>query len=139
MSNLLFISKIMEKAVLTQLQEHLSDNGLLETCQSPYRKEHSSETALLAVTDNILSNTDNRLSFIVAFLDLSVAMTPLTTRFCRKERVSHTEFTIKCFSGSLLQWPTICHRRKHFSKPVPLQFDVPQGSVLGSNLFILYT
>ena len=50
-SNLPFISKIIEKAVLTQLQEHLSGNGLLETCQSAYRKDHSTETALLAVTE----------------------------------------------------------------------------------------
>ena len=58
-SNLLFISKIIEKAVLTQLQEHLSGNGLLETCQSVYRKEHSTETALLyfSVIDNLHSNT----------------------------------------------------------------------------------
>ena len=62
-SNLPFIS-------LTQLQEHLSENGLLETCQSAYRKEHSTETALLAVTDNLLSNTDNRFASIVTFLDL---------------------------------------------------------------------
>ena len=66
----------MEKAVLTQLQEHLSDNGLLETCQSPYRKEHSSETALLAVTDNLLSNIDNWLATIVAFLDLRCVCFP---------------------------------------------------------------
>ena len=71
MSNLPFISKITEKAVLTQLQEHLTGNGLLETYQSAHRKEHSTETALLAVTDNLLSNIDNRLASIVAFLDLS--------------------------------------------------------------------
>ena len=70
-SNLPFISKLKKKkAVLTQLQEHLSGNGLLETCHSAYRKEHSTETALLAVTDSLLSNTDNRLASIIAFLAL---------------------------------------------------------------------
>ena len=73
LSNLPFISKIIEKAVLTQLQEHLIGNGLLETYRSAYRKEHSTERALLAVTDNLLSNTDNRLASIVTFLDLSAA------------------------------------------------------------------
>ena len=66
-----------EKAVLTQLQEHLRDDGLLETCRSAYRKEHSTETALLAVTDNLLSNTDNRLASVVPFLDLSAVFDTL--------------------------------------------------------------
>ena len=52
------------------VQQRLNGNGLLETCQPAYRKEHSTETALLAVTDTLLSNTDNRLASIVAFLDL---------------------------------------------------------------------
>ena len=76
-SNLRFISKIIEKAVLTQLQEHLSGNGLLETCHSAYRKEHSTETALLAVTDSLLSNTDYRLASIIAFFDFSAAFCTL--------------------------------------------------------------
>lgn len=47
-----------------------STNGLLEAYQSAYRKGHSMETALLAVTDNLLSDVDNRLTAVVAFVDL---------------------------------------------------------------------
>ena len=38
-SNMPFISKILEKVVLTQLQKHLSEKDLLETRQSAYKKE----------------------------------------------------------------------------------------------------
>ena len=44
MSNLYFISKILEKVVLIQLKNHLSGNNLLEIFQSAYRQNHSTET-----------------------------------------------------------------------------------------------
>ena len=74
MSNLPFISKILEKVVLTQLQKHLSENDLLEIRQSAYRKNHSTETALLSVVDGFLRNVDDRLVSVLALLDLSMAI-----------------------------------------------------------------
>ena len=76
-SNLPFDPKITEKAVLTQLREHLSANGLLEVYQSEHRKGHSIEPALLAVSDNLLFSVDNRITSVVAFLDLSAAFDTL--------------------------------------------------------------
>ena len=46
-SNLSFLSKILEKTVLDQLQTRLSANDLLEIRKSAYRKNHSTETAVL--------------------------------------------------------------------------------------------
>ena len=74
MSNLPFISKILEKVVLTQLQKHLSENDLLEMRQSVYRKTHSTETALLNVVDGLLRNASDRLVSVLALLDLSAAV-----------------------------------------------------------------
>ena len=74
MSNLPFISKILEKVVLTQLQKHLSENDLLEIRQSAYRKNHSTETALLSVVDGFLRNANDRLVSVLALLDLSMAI-----------------------------------------------------------------
>ena len=141
-SNLPFDPKITEKAVLTQLREHLSANGLLEVYQSAYRKGHSIETALLAVTDNLLLNVDNRLTSMVAFFDLSAAFCTLDHQIMLKRLSVHYGIQVKA-----LQWlssylsgrhqsVTICNLS---SKPVPLQFGVPQGSVLGPILFTLYT
>ena len=72
-SNLLFISKILEKAVLTQLRNHLSGNNLLEICQSVYRKDHNPETAVLSVLDGLLVSADERLVSLVALLDPSAS------------------------------------------------------------------
>ena len=46
-SNLSFVSKVVEQAVVSQLNKYLADNDLLQHCQSAYRKGHSTETALL--------------------------------------------------------------------------------------------
>ena len=77
MSNLPFISKILEKVVLTQLRNHLSSNNLLEICQSAYRKDHSTETAVLSVLDDLFASADERLVSLVALLDLSAAFDTL--------------------------------------------------------------
>ena len=61
-SNLLFTSNILKKVVLTQLRNHLSSNNLLEICQSAYRKDHSTETAVLSVLDGFLVNADEKTS-----------------------------------------------------------------------------
>ena len=77
MSNLPFISNILEKVVLTLLRNHLSSNNLLEICQSAYRKDHSTEAAVLSILDGLLVSADERLVSLVALLDLRAAFDTL--------------------------------------------------------------
>ena len=53
-SNLGFISNIVEKGTLTQFAEHCDGNRLLSTYQSAYRRNHSCETSLVKLADDIL-------------------------------------------------------------------------------------
>ena len=53
-SNLSYVSKLIERIVAARLNEHLSHNNLLEPMQSAYRCFHSTETALLRVQNDIL-------------------------------------------------------------------------------------
>ena len=140
-SNLPFISKILEKVVLTQLQKHLSENDLLEISQSAYRKNHNTETALLSVVDGLLRNADDRLVSVLALLDLSAAFDTLDHPILLQRL--ETTFGI---SGTVLHWLASylesCEQSVKvdniLSSPSPLQFGVPQGSVLGPILFTLY-
>ena len=140
-SNLLFISKIQEKVVLTQLWKHLSENNLLEIRQPAYWKNHSTETALLSVVDGLLRNADDRLVSVLALLDLSAAFDTLDHPILLQRL--ETTFGI---SGTAFWFAFYLEGREQsvkvdniLSSPSPLQFGVPQGSVLGPILFTLYS
>ena len=72
-SNLPYISKIVEKVVAARLQKHLQDNQLYEPMQSAYRPAYSTETALVRVTNDLLCAVDKQQAVILVLLDLSAA------------------------------------------------------------------
>ena len=72
-SNLTFISKVIEKVVSGRLNEHLIKNSMFDPLQSAYRDKHSTETALIKVQNDILSALDAGSSAILLRLDLSAA------------------------------------------------------------------
>ena len=141
-SNLPFISKLLERVVLRQLQQHLVDNNLLEINQSAYRKGHSVETAVLSVMDSLLTNSDEKSVSLVALLDLSAAFDTLDHSILLR-RLEIT-FGIR---GNVLKWfcSYVSQRFQSViingstSNPCPLLYGVPQGSVLGPVLFTLYS
>ena len=76
-SNLKFLSKLIEKSACLQLNKYLVNNNLHEPLQSAYKVGHSSrdgtETALLAITDDILLSLDRGENVFLVLLDLSAA------------------------------------------------------------------
>ena len=67
-SNLSFISKLIERAVCDQLLEYTATTDKLEGMQSAYRTDHSMETALLKVKTDILNDMDNKkVNFLILF------------------------------------------------------------------------
>ena len=141
-SNLPFLSKILEKVVLAQLESHLSRNNLREVCQSAYRQNHSTETLLLSVTDSLLCKADNRLVSLLTLLDQSAAFDTIDHKILLN-RLSYS-FGI---SGTVFKWfiSYLTNRTQSVSvgdlnsSPLPLKYGVPQGSVLGPILFTLYS
>ena len=73
MSNFPFISKIVEKAASLQISSHLEKNDLSDIYQSAYKKQHSIETALVRVQNDLLMALDSGCSVILLMLDLSAA------------------------------------------------------------------
>merc|ERR1711894_416918 len=72
-SNLPYLSKVIEKAAATQLQEHLAQNNIDEKFQSAYKRLHSTETATLRVQNDILRLIDDKKCVLLVLLDLSAA------------------------------------------------------------------
>ena len=72
-TNMPFLSKVLEPIVLKQFLQHLESHRLLEPFQSAYRKFHSTETALLSVVNDLLHASDSDCVTILSLLDLSSA------------------------------------------------------------------
>ena len=72
-SNLPFVSKILEKVESSRIEEHLTVNNLHEEHQSTCRKFHSTETALIKVQNDILQSLDQNEIAVLVLLGLSAA------------------------------------------------------------------
>ena len=70
-SNLPFISKITEKVANTRIEQHLLENNLHDPLQSAYRKQHSTETALIKIQHDIVQALDSGRVAALVLLDLS--------------------------------------------------------------------
>ena len=141
-SNLSFLSKLLEKIVLTQLNTHLSINDLFHPYQSAYRQHHSTETALLHILNDLLLSTDSGNISVLTLLDLSAAFDTIDHSIL----LNRLQYTFG-IHGTALSWFTSYIKGRHqsvliegiSSDPVNLTCGVPQGSVLGPVLFTLYT
>ena len=72
-SNLNFVSKILERVVSSQLLSHLDESCLLTGFQSAYRRFHSTESALLNIQDDLFLNMSEGSTTALTLLDLSAA------------------------------------------------------------------
>ena len=142
MSNLNYISKLLERVVAGQLNCYLQDNLLVNPFQSAYKTGHSTESALLKIKSDIHLSLSKGHSSALTLLDLSAAFDTIDHALLL-ERLS-LEYGL---SGSVLKWFTsyLTNRRQSvkihdtLSSERQLLYGVPQGSVLGPVLFTLYT
>ncbi len=139
-SNLPFLSKILEKVVSSQLYSFLEKKGC-EDFQSGFRPYHSTETALIRVTNDLLLSSDRGCISLLVLLDLSAAFDTIDHNILLNRLENFVGI-----SGSALAWfKSYLSDRHQFvavneevSYRSQVQYGVPQGSVLGPLLFTLY-
>ena len=141
-SNLNFISKVLERVLYSHLCNHLDSFPSLSPFQSAYRKLYSTETALIRIHNDLtLAMNRQRVSALV-LLDLSAAFDTidhniLLSRLNSCFGISNTAHSmLASYLSQRSQSVAIDHS---FSLNLALLRGVPQGSVLGPLLFTLYT
>jgi len=143
-TNLSTISKVMERLALSQLKSQIIDSPNFCPHQSAYRSSHSTETALIKITNDILSSIDVGSVVGLVGLDISAAF----------DTVNHGLLIDRLQSdfgvvGIPLKWISSYLQHRVYSVRVGQSTSpsvssasssgVPQGSVLGPLLFTAYT
>ena len=141
-SNLNFLSKILERIILFRMNAHFQTFPSLCPLQSAYRKFHSTETALLRIYNDLLRASDRRQVTALVLLDLSSAFDTIDHQILLDRLASFYGFS--GLALSLLR-SYLSDRTHHVvvqsssSPAFHITTGVPQGSVLGPLLFSLYT
>ena len=73
MSNLSILSKLLERLVVRRLLKHLDNNNLLLANQSAYRRFYSTETALLRLASDIVTESETGNITLLSLLDMRAA------------------------------------------------------------------
>ena len=140
-SNIHFLGKVLEKVVAKQLMQHITEHNIHDDLQSAYRVGCSTETALLKIKSDIDQVLDEGDDVLLVLLDLSAAFDTID-----HEILLHRLKHLVGLSGSALSWMRsyLAGRSQTVvikgaaSKPVSPAIGVPQGSVLGPLLFLVY-
>ena len=139
-SQLSTISKILEKVVFKQLIHYLEINNIIDPFQSAYRPNHSTETCLNHVISNILNSLDTGSPIQLLLLDISAAFDTLDHDILtnRLRDIGVDGITLSWLISFFKYRTFVVKTGSSISITNLISTGVPQGSVLGPLLFLIY-
>ena len=134
------VSKIFERLVHDQTYKYVSDAGILTDRQSGFRKRHSTGTCLVEFLDAIYDGVENDRLSGVLFLDLKKAFDTVDHNIAINilSNMNMSPVCLQWYRSYLSNRSQVTQVNNVLSDKMGLKCGVPQGSILGPLLFILY-
>ena len=132
------INKVFERIIHNQISKYAEINKLLPKFQYGYRKQHNTSQAILNYTEYITTATANKLITISIFMDLSKAFDTVDKTILKDKlsQLGMTDLTTSLIDSYMSNRKFCINNDKTYYTHT---YGVPQGSILGPLLFILYT
>ena len=135
------LSKIFEKSATNQLIKYLEENKLIAPNQHAYRKGHSTTTCLAEVLNHVHKLVDQKKQCAIVSLDLSKAFDSinhdlLLNKLLKLNLSTPAILWIKSYLTNRHQKTKF---EKHVSTSTEIKSGVPQGSIIGPLLFLIFT
>ena len=133
-------SKVFEKAAYNRLQSFLNKECILNCNQYGFRAKHSTYMALLDMYDKISDAIDQNKYSVGVFIDLSKAFDTIDHKIlcCKLEHYGVRGLPLRWFADFLSNRKQCVNYNNVLSNFNSVVCGVPQGSILGPLLFILY-
>ena len=136
------VSKVLERIIYKRLYHHLLANDLLYNSQYGFRNKHSTANAVTEFVGKVLYGFEKEECTLGMFLDLSKAFDTIDHKMLLEKLEKYgvrglANSWFRSYLGN--RWQQVKYTNKIRSDPLAVQCGVPQGSVLGPLLFIIYT
>ena len=134
------VSKVLERVIYDQLDQYLSQNSILYEFQSGFRQGFSTDTCLIHLTDYIRFQMDKGQLVGMVLLDLQKAFDTVNhpILLMKLKAIGLSESSIRWFTSYLSDRRQTVDLSGSFSPMSRISCGVPQGSILGPLLFLVY-
>jgi len=133
-------SKILEKVLHARILKYCNENDLLPNNQFGFRSKHSTVHALLRLYEEAIMGFNDRKITIATFLDIEKAFDTMWVEglIYKMIKMKFPDYLIKLMLSYLVDREFRVKLGGQFSDPVTVNDGVPQGSILGPLLFIIF-
>jgi retron-type reverse transcriptase len=133
---------LIEKHVVSNINNHMLNHHLGEELQSAYLSGHSTETALLKVKDDIIRHIHNREGVFLVLLDLSAAFDTVDHGILLRRmscEIGVTKRALDWLKSYFTGRSTRVLIDDVYSLEKSMDYGLPQGSIVGPRAFTIYT